>query len=59
MADTPKYNEQARELFNQGNLQAWPYGPVDPGVYQDYKNLKIDRLNLNVTLVLSHRLMRH
>ncbi|QYA31962.1 DUF4065 domain-containing protein [Macrococcoides caseolyticum] len=40
MADTPKYNEQARELFNQGNLQAWPYGPVDPGVYQDYKKFK-------------------
>lgn len=40
MADTPKYQQAARRNFENGNLQAWPYGPVDPEVYKEYKRFK-------------------
>ncbi|PTG11489.1 Panacea domain-containing protein [Staphylococcus chromogenes] len=35
-----QYKERARRIFEEGNLQAWPYGPVDKATYEKYKKFK-------------------
>ncbi len=35
-----QYKERAKEIFDVGSLQAWPYGPVDKQTYDKYKNFK-------------------
>lgn len=35
-----EYRERAQRIFLEGNLQAWPYGPVDKPTYDKYKKFK-------------------
>lgn len=35
-----QYRERAERIFSEGNLQAWPYGPVDKPTYEKYKKFK-------------------
>ncbi|BFT97109.1 DUF4065 domain-containing protein [Staphylococcus epidermidis] len=35
-----QYKERARRIFEEGDLQAWPYGPVDKSTYEKYKKFK-------------------
>lgn len=35
-----QYRERAERIFSEGNLQAWPYGPVDKPTYDKYKKFK-------------------
>ncbi|MEJ7529531.1 Panacea domain-containing protein [Staphylococcus hominis] len=35
-----QYRQRAERIFSEGNLQAWPYGPVDKPTYEKYKIFK-------------------
>ncbi|MBF2233406.1 DUF4065 domain-containing protein [Staphylococcus epidermidis] len=34
------YRDRAQQIFEEGDLQAWPYGPVDKPTYEKYKEFK-------------------
>lgn len=40
-----KYRDRAERIFREGELQAWPYGPVDKPTYEKYKHFKDKPIN--------------
>lgn len=47
MSNNEMYSKRAEENFKAGNLQAWPYGPVDKSTYEKYKKFKDQPIEVN------------